>query len=491
MDTTEQQCRRYLGIFILIQLVFWTLVPWLTRHNIPFDTIEGIAWGNQWQWGYDKHPMLAAWLCALFSKVSIGFPVYLLAQLAVVATYWAVWRIAKQILTPAQALVCVLVLSSIWYYTIATPKINPNTLMTPVWMLTALAFYTAFEKNTLKYWIITGLLSGLCMLCKYQSAVFLLSMFALLLFTQKGRAHFKSCGLYIALILFVLVWSPNLYWNAHHHWSEIQYALGRGGDFKTVSHGIGAHFYWPYYFFIQQLGSLAVSLILVAFLWRCNREKTPISRTQKQFLGFLGLGPLAITLAISFVCGMYLYAKWGTPYFSLLPAFIIALRRPHINAQWLKVYFIIGVACIILSAFIRGSFLLFGPAITSRAHPDAYFPGPQIANRVTHLWHTHAKGPLKYIAGSHYLAANIAVYAKSQPAPYMGWSHAQSAWANDHDLKKSGAMFAWWDTKRQGLPKNIKARFPKAKYLGDFVFQKATNTKVTPVIIGIAYLPAR
>lgn len=489
MTASETQCRRLLWIFIITQLLFWSLIPWLTRHNLPFDTIEGIAWGNQWQWGYDKHPPLAAALCTLFSKIATGYPVYLLAQLAVVSCYYAVWRLLKNIFTPAHALVAVVILSSIWYYTIATPKINPNTLMTPVWMLSAWAFYHSFQSGTTRSWLITGIMAGVCMLTKFESAVMLIAMLALLVCTQHGRQHFKQPGLYWALLVFLAIWSPNLYWNSQHNWSEIQYALGRGGDYKNVSHGIASHFFWPSYFLLQQLGSLALALILIACLWIWPRSQERYSQTDRYFLGFLGLGPLVVTMGISFVFGMYLYSKWATPYFSLLPAFIIACRPPNISSKGVKTYVIIGLICIGLSALIRGGFLLYGPQITGKARPDAYFPGKQIATKIDHLWQQRQHTPLTYIAGSHYLVANISVYSQFQPKPYFDWSHAQSAWANDNKLTHHGAMFAWWDPNKQGLPKAIAKRFPNAQYLGDFSFNKVTPINAKPVVIGIAYLP--
>ena len=38
-------------IFVTTHLSIWTLVPSLTNHNLPLDTIEALAWGSNLEWG--------------------------------------------------------------------------------------------------------------------------------------------------------------------------------------------------------------------------------------------------------------------------------------------------------------------------------------------------------------------------------------------------------------------------------------------------------
>lgn len=53
---------RILGIWALYHLVVWTFLPLLCNTCLPLDSIEAVMWGSQWQWGYDKHPPLSAWM---------------------------------------------------------------------------------------------------------------------------------------------------------------------------------------------------------------------------------------------------------------------------------------------------------------------------------------------------------------------------------------------------------------------------------------------
>ena len=46
--------------FLFTHLVIWTLIPSITNHNLPLDTIEALAWGSNLDWGFNKHPPLSA-----------------------------------------------------------------------------------------------------------------------------------------------------------------------------------------------------------------------------------------------------------------------------------------------------------------------------------------------------------------------------------------------------------------------------------------------
>ena len=65
--------------FIIIHLILWTLVPALTNNNLPLDTIEALAWGNNLDWGFNKHPPASAFFLKFFIKYlehKIGLIIY-------------------------------------------------------------------------------------------------------------------------------------------------------------------------------------------------------------------------------------------------------------------------------------------------------------------------------------------------------------------------------------------------------------------------------
>ena len=53
-------------IFVTSHLIFWTLIPTITNHNLPLDTIEHLAWGSNLDWGFNKHPPFSAFAVETF-----------------------------------------------------------------------------------------------------------------------------------------------------------------------------------------------------------------------------------------------------------------------------------------------------------------------------------------------------------------------------------------------------------------------------------------
>ena len=56
-------------IFVTAHLIFWTLIPSLTNHNLPLDTIEALAWGSNLDWGFNKHPPMSAFFPEIFYQI--------------------------------------------------------------------------------------------------------------------------------------------------------------------------------------------------------------------------------------------------------------------------------------------------------------------------------------------------------------------------------------------------------------------------------------
>ena len=60
---------RLFHYFLLTHLVVWTLIPSITNHNLPLDTIEALAWGSNLDWGFNKHPPLSALVVKIFYQI--------------------------------------------------------------------------------------------------------------------------------------------------------------------------------------------------------------------------------------------------------------------------------------------------------------------------------------------------------------------------------------------------------------------------------------
>lgn len=134
-----QQAEFWAFIFICAHLICWTLAPILVRFNLPLDSIEGSLWGHQLEWGYDKNPFLNGWLTALaiYLGGTSGWMVYLFSQVSVALCFFAVWQLAKNILTPPYGLLALMLLEGVQYYHFHAIDFNDNTLELSLWALTS------------------------------------------------------------------------------------------------------------------------------------------------------------------------------------------------------------------------------------------------------------------------------------------------------------------------------------------------------------------
>ncbi|KTD62671.1 glycosyltransferase family 39 protein [Legionella shakespearei] len=488
----------YFWLFVILHTLLWTLGPALIRPTLPHDTLEGITWGLQWQLGYNKHPFLTAWLCAGVTQLfgTVGWPVYLLAQLAVSATFIAVWQLAKQVLPAMHALIATLVLEGVFFYNINSFNFTPDTLQSPLWALLGLFFYQALVTQKIRNWLYTALFAALCVCTKYQVAILLLPMFLLCLLDNTARKSFYKPGMYWALLLFIALISPHLVWLYQHDFITLTYAEKVSSEY-TQNKSIWNHVLYPVRFFINNIIQvIGLFILLWPFYDTKNKNKQlRLDHFSWHFLIAVGLGPVLLSLLLCFLSGDYFPPRWATPYFFALGIIVIACLKPVFTKESLT-YF--AITLILFSSLLFG-IRMVTLSVYPRPTSDAFLPNQKIALSLAQLWQERYKAPLPYIAGSNYLVALITPYLSDKPLPYLSWSQAISPWINEEDLRTRGGIFVWdegqnyaWDEDSKHfafIPESVWSRFPELKRLPDYTFYRSSDN--APIIIGVAILPPK
>ena len=463
---TLSHTKRWLVIFILAHVVLWTLGPVLFRHSLTHDTLEGIAWGSQWQWGYNKHPFLAAWLSYGVSALThrVGWPHYLLAQLGVAVTFWAVWRLALQFLRPNQALLATLSLEGVLFYNLASGSFTPDTLQSPLWALLALYFYHALKTQSIRAWLPVGVLAALSVVGKYQAALLFLPMFAIILINPETRRSFKTPGFYLAILVGLLCVAPHLIWLYEQDFITARYALETPAQYSTTPHA-WPHFFYPFNFIINTIGNTVFLPLLLWPIYRSHKMPSSLTPFQWQFLFILGLGPWIISLLLCILSGNYFPARWMTPYFFLLGVLGVSLINPTLNTHSVK-QFLMRVAIFMLLLWSAQ----FGRLEYLNRHEnpaDSVYPNIQLAQKVTALWHERYHTRLSYIAGSRYLVSALMAYSPDKPTPYFDFNRKESPWINTRRVRQEGALvvldknsqYAW--DKESNNPLQVEAALRK------------------------------
>lgn len=490
----SQTTQRYFVILCLLHFTIWVLVPTLIFYNPPTDSLEGIAWGNLWLLGYEKHPFLAPWLSAGFTNLFgvVGWPIYLLSQISIISCFVAIWLLAKRILSPWQAFLSVFLLEGISYYNLQSVIFDPNILMLPLWAFSCWFFYLAVTKNKIYQWILLGFCIGLAMLAKYESALLVLLMLFTLIISNEGRKQFRSYPLYLAAAVSFLVFVPNLYWLVQHNFDAVFYAVREMQDTTKLPPSLLSRLYKPFEFFIEQIFLILPVLILYLPFYRSQKENSEQDDFTQKFLWVMGIGPLVTTVALSLLTGATLVSRWGFPFFSLLPLLMLSLLKPKISKQQIKyfLYLLAGLLFLLISGQYYSERIK--PYFTHQAQHSDTFPGRQIANLVTTSWHKEFKEPLPYIVGSHNIVVNIAAFSADKPVAFFNWSTTESPWIDPKQVKEKGAVFVLWPVniaELSHLNKKLQLTYPKLTSWHIYSIPRPLAAKVPPVVFAAAVLP--
>src|SRR5262245_19251235 len=106
MSALSTRPERALWALIAAQIVTWTAAPALSHSAPPLDVIEMYVFGREHVVAVYKHPNLpglvleaSRWLTGM-----VGWPAYLVSQLFIAATFWAVFELGRESMDARRAL---------------------------------------------------------------------------------------------------------------------------------------------------------------------------------------------------------------------------------------------------------------------------------------------------------------------------------------------------------------------------------------------------
>jgi len=485
-----------------MQLFVWTALPLLFLKNTYVDILENLAWGQHWQWGYDKDPFLGAVVtkAGIFLGHGAIWSAYLLSQICVVISFLVVWQFAKRIMPPLYALIAVVLLTTINYYNLFSPEFNDNVLLLMLWACTCLFFYDAIKEQRYQKWILTGFFAGLALMTKYSSIILFGAMLLFLLCNKTARKTFSKTEPYIALVVFFIIITPNIIWLIKHDFISITYALNRGAVNEQSIINFGRHIKNPLRFFVD-IFMQVIPLLLIFFIcfWRRCRSRIALDSYNMQYLICICFCPLLLIFLFSFVTGARIKLMWGAPLLSFVGVLLLYWYQPLFTPKRLYCFGFLIVAVFIFTA----SFFIWDNTI----HPFMkqkgkynMFPGDAVATKLTKEWEVRYHRPLQYVAGDRLIVVNISYYSTDHPDGYFEWNPKVSPWIHEKDLRKQGAVFVW-NVKKRALPSTtVLKRFPRMEIqtvhkfdwairYGNIVRKLFHFKPIPPVKIGVAFLP--
>ena len=412
MTISNKNINNVFYIFVLAHLIFWTLIPSLTNHNLPLDTIEALAWGSNLDWGFNKHPPMSAFFPEILFQIfgPQDWVYYLLSQIFVIISFYFVFKFSNEIFNNnILGLISVLLIEAIYFYNFTTPEFNVNVCQLPFWSSTVYYSWKIYNGKEIKFLdcFLVGLFAAFGFLSKYLFIYLLVSidlLFIYLIFIKKERKFdFK----YIVTIeVFIVVLVPHLIWLNNNNFITLTYGLARTGLEEA---SLIDHIKFPLLFLGKQLGILIPFFILIILLVKKLHFKINLKDKKLLFLIVINILPIALMFLTSLITGSKIRTMWMTPFYLFFGTLFVYLLQFQINIKKLK-RFMVG--------FMFFFFLspgLYTYVSISKDDKRTDYPGKEIAIKTQYTWDQQFNSTINIVLGDEWNAGNLSYHLKSRP----------------------------------------------------------------------------
>jgi 4-amino-4-deoxy-L-arabinose transferase-like glycosyltransferase len=460
-------------------MALWTVWPSLCIGNISIDVAENVAWGRNFDWGYDKNPYFGAWLSyAAFKLLPLAAAdsfFYFMSQLSVAIGLLAAGLLARDIFKRNFPAFLVVVLSFlIPFFGHKACEFNDDVICIALYGATALFFYRGAKRNTAGNWIAAGICAGLALMTKYLAGILLLPLGILMLASKEGRACWKKPWIYLGIVIFALLVIPNVIWLFNHDFIAIRYAFGRADlTEEAVSPGV-----WERIgFFLKVWGDFLALMILPLVGLAIFRRGAPAtdSKFDRAFVWTMALVPTALSSLFALVTGGRVLTGWTTPYYVFSALWLIMLYRPMPERASMKIFAGFMVLATLVMAVIFGrEYAWYRPYRRSRCTYEV-FPGRRMAEHITAEWRKRYGTPCPYVIGNRETSCDMCYYSADHPVAFFDHDVRQSPWISVEDLKKKGAVVIWAQNRAEKplVPPRYLKRYPELIMLDEMKYDRA------------------
>lgn len=199
---------------------------------LPLSSDEAYywLWSKHLEAGYLDHPPAIAWLIRAgtlpFGDTPFGVRVG--SILCSAAATWFVWRATADFLGNERAGA----LAGLWFNLtlMVAVEMLAATPDAPA-LLAAAAFLYALvrvrETSDGRWWLVVGAAGGLALLAKFTALFLAAGALLWMIVDPKARRWLLSPWTYAGAVVALVLYSPNLVWNAGHGWATYRFQFGR------------------------------------------------------------------------------------------------------------------------------------------------------------------------------------------------------------------------------------------------------------------------
>ena len=412
MNNNNRNINNIFYIFVISHLIFWILVPSITNHNLPLDTIEALAWGSNLDWGFNKHPPMSAFFPEVFYQIfgPQDWAYYLLSQIFVLISFYYVFKFSKEIFNNnLLGLISVLLIEAIYFYNFTTPEFNVNVCQLPFWSCTVYFSWKIYNSKGVKFsdCFLVGLFAAFGFLSKYLFVYLLASidfLFMYLIFIKKDRKFdFKY---FITLEVFLIILVPHLIWLNNNDFITITYGLARTGLEQS---SLIDHIKFPSIFLLKQIGILIPFFLLIFLLAKKIKLKINLKDKKLLFLLATNILPIVLMFLTSVITGSKIRTMWMTPFYLFFGTLFVYLFQAQINFKKLKPFVVGFIFLFFLSP------ILYAYVSISKEDKRTDYRGKGIALKTQYAWDQQFDTEINVVYGNEWNAGNLSYHLKSRP----------------------------------------------------------------------------
>ncbi len=446
------------------QAALWWIVASVFYAAPPGSLPLVLAVGHEFQLGSYYGPPLAFWLAEVAYDIA-GMPgVYLLTEICVIITYWAVFELGRATLGIAHAAITVMLMVGIFAFGLPTLEFGPPVLAMALSALVLLHFWRAVAQGKRLYWSVFAVDAGLLLLTSYAGVILLAVLLVFILSTGRGRAQLGMIDPWLAGIVIAFLTFPHLIWLDGQK-QVFAPVLDQLRDAQANREFLD----WlrmPARILLLHTGLIALALL--ASGWPVKRQdpvpqfaRVSVHPFAKGFIYTFAIAPLVITAVLGVIMGDPEPAGGTAPvvFLTALAVVLAAGDVIELNRQYALAR--LWGALLIAPPVITVLVLMLAPPITG-AQFSVSEPAKAMGRYFSEEFRRRTGQPLAITAGEPRLAALVALKSRPRASLYLDATPQRSPWVTPDDIRRRGVVVVWSAADTTGTPPpEISQRFPE------------------------------
>lgn len=329
------------GLLALITL-YRLLVIQHSGLSLDYDEAYYFGWARSFEFGYYSKPPMIAWLIGLTTRVCGDGELCVKSGtlIAYPLTAWFVFLIGRHLFDARVGFWSSIALTTTPAAFFSALFVTTDVVLILFWTLALYYFVRALEQNAWRYWLAAGIAGGLGMLSKYTMILFPLSALLYLALSPGRRQHLREPMFYVAVLVALLVFSPNLVWNYQHQFVSFSHTA----EISQLDRGL-LH---PAKMFEFLAGQFAVfgPILMSVFVYTVVRARR-LAIAESQFLLLCFAVPFLAVITLQSLLARA-HFNWAAPTYVaasvLVVGYLVEKRRSALLGCALAVNITLGLA---------------------------------------------------------------------------------------------------------------------------------------------------